>query len=60
LVDVVSLDGHGQVSLQECAVDPLTHATLAVDQQTQHITTAAVMGGHAARVPLYDGTTGQR
>ena len=33
LVDGFSLQGHGLVALQECAVHPLSHATLAVDQQ---------------------------
>ena len=59
LVDVISLQGHGLVVLQAVTVHPLSHAALTVHQQAQHVTAAATMGGHAARVPLYDGTTGQ-
>jgi len=55
LVDVVSLQGHGLVALQECAVHPLSHATLAVHQQAHHIAAAAMVGADAARVPLHDG-----
>ena len=40
-------------------MDPFAHAAVAIDQQAQHITTAAVMSGHAARVPLHNGATGQ-
>ena len=45
--------------LEAVTVHPLSHAALTVHQQAQHVTAAATMGGHAARVPLYDGTTGQ-
>ena len=58
-VDVISLQGHGLVVLQAVTVHPLSHAALTVHQQAQHVTAAATMGGHATRVPLYDGATGQ-
>ncbi len=60
LVDAVILQGHGLVALQECAVHPLSHAAVAIDHQAQHVTAAAVVTRHAARVPLYNGGTGER
>ncbi len=44
---------------QECAVCPLTPAQVAVEHQGQHVTAAATVGTHAARLPLDDGGTGQ-
>ena len=58
--DVISLDAEGLVTLQECAVHPLSHAAVAIDHQAHHVTAAAVVTRHAARVPLHNGGTGER
>ena len=58
--DGISLDAHGAVTLQECAVHPLSHAALTIDQQAHHVTAAAEVPAHRSAVPLDDGGTGQR
>ena len=60
VVDGVSLQGHECVVLKECAVYPLTHASVTVDQQVQHITAAAGVTRYAARAPLHDGSPSER
>jgi len=53
------LGGQGAVRLQAVTVHPLSYAALTVDQQADHITTAAGMSTDRTAVPVYDGGSGQ-
>jgi hypothetical protein len=55
----VSLQGRQRPSGEAVTVHPLSHRG-ARDEQTQHVTAAASVTAHGARVPLYDGATGER
>ena len=59
LVDGLILSGQGAVRLQQGAVHPLSYAALRVDQQADHITTAAGMSTDRTAVPVYNGGSGQ-